>query len=103
MAKRLILRQDELKLTPEQVKKIKLLIAETRIKLKDRDEDIDTVTVALNTYIWESPFDTDTINTLAMEKLHLQVEKQRFIVKSFKKLNEILNKEQMDAFKISAK
>lgn len=103
MAKHLILKQDELKLTPEQVKKIKVLIAETRIKVRERDEDIDTVSVGLNTYMWDNPLETDTINMLAMERLNLQVEKQRFIIKSFRKLNDILTKEQRDAVKNSVK
>jgi Spy/CpxP family protein refolding chaperone len=103
MAKHLILRQDELKLTPEQVKKIKVLIAETRIKTRERDEDIDTVSVGLNTYLWENPLETNTINMLAMERLNLQVEKQRFIIKSFKKLSQILTKEQKDSLKASVK
>lgn len=100
-ADEIIKKQKELNVTDEQVVKIKELITLTLNEIMQRNAGIDAITVEINTISWESPFDMDPIEKLALEKQHLIAEKDKSVIGSYKKLSQLLTDEQREALKNS--
>ena len=84
----------ELGLSDEQTAKLKKLSTDVQKEMIRRDAGIKTLKVEIDTFMWESPFDQDSINNLVAERHHLEHEKDVYILSSFTKLNNILNEEQ---------
>lgn len=97
VARRVMAHQKELQISEEQVRLIKLLVADTKVKLREKDADIETVTVSANTFMWESPFAIDAITKLAEEKRNLIIEREKLVISSLEKLGGILTPEQKQA------
>jgi Spy/CpxP family protein refolding chaperone len=97
LARRVIAHKKELNLSEEQVRLITNVVADTKVKLMEKNADIETVTVSFNTLVWENPFAIDNITKLAEEKRNLTIEREKLVISSLEKLGAILTPEQKQA------
>lgn len=100
-ADEILKKQGTLKLTEDQLKRIKDLINATVNDMIQRNAGIDAITVEINTLSWEDPFDMGAIERLSLEKHNLMVEKDKSIIQALKKLKEILTEDQQKALRNS--
>lgn len=91
---KILTQKEQLKLTEEQVKRIEALKLEVNKNLTKQDADIETLTVEINTFMWEAPLDLEKTNALVAEKHELVKKKDQYLLFSMDKLNKILTSKQ---------
>ncbi|MEA3489394.1 MAG: hypothetical protein U9R44_03505 [Candidatus Omnitrophota bacterium] len=88
-----------LELSDEQVKQIKDLSKEVSKSLIRQDADIQTLTVEINTLMWEVPVNTEMITPLVAQKHELEKKKSQYLVSVHDKLIKIYTKNQLEKLK----
>ena len=85
-----------LELTDEQEQKIKELFRETKKAIIRYDARIKTLTVEIDTMMWEMPYDIGGVNELVAQKYNTKKEKAHYLVSAHDRLNKILTKKQIE-------
>ncbi|MFH1846843.1 MAG: hypothetical protein ABH869_04730 [Candidatus Omnitrophota bacterium] len=88
-----------LELSQEQTRQVKKLASDVRKWLIQQDAKIKTLTVEIDTIMWEFPFDTESVNSFISEKYRFEAEKAKHIIKSYELLNVLLNEDQKEILK----
>ncbi|MFC1549105.1 Spy/CpxP family protein refolding chaperone [Candidatus Omnitrophota bacterium] len=90
---------DKLKITNDQMKQIKALRVEVRKTIIQMDAGIETLSVEINTMMWETPFDMDMVNNLLAQKNDQVEERDKYIVDAHDRLYKILTPDQKNLLK----
>lgn len=89
----------KLGLSPDQANRITSLAKTVKKDLIKMNEQIKTLTVEVNTLMWESPANLDSTNDLVAEKYDIKKKKSLYLVKQTKNLTGILSREQLEKYK----
>ena len=88
--------QDELKVSDEQLNKIKELKVALKKDLIRKKADIKVIKVDIRSLLYEDEVDVDAVNRLIDQKYEIKKAKSKMVVESYAKLKKVLTKEQMD-------
>lgn len=91
--------QEELKLSDEQITKIKGLKIETKKNLIKQKAEIEIVALDIKAEMWKDTIDVAAINKLIDQKYELKKAKAKFLVEAYAKLKDILTEEQKNKLK----
>ena len=95
-ATRILNKKQELALTRDQASQIRALVADVQKRVIMQDAELKTLTVEVNTLMWEAPFNTEQVAPLIDRKHDLQKDKDHFLVASITRLYSFLRPEQID-------
>jgi len=95
----ILMNQEELGLTEEQVATIKDLKIATKKDLIKREAEIDLIAVDIKTALWQDTIDVAAVNALIDQKYMLKKEKTKALVAAYATLKNTLSTEQRQAFK----
>ena len=93
----LIMNQEELGLSDEQVAQIKELKYSTKKALISKKAEIELVIVDAKRALWNDPIDVEAVNALVDKKYTLKKEKAKTLVAAYAKLQSVLTAEQKKA------
>jgi len=95
----LIKNQEELKLTDEQVAKIKDLKIQAKKDLIMKKAEIEVLAIDIKSKLYEDTINIEEINKLVDQKYELKKEKAKFLIENFANLKNILTAEQKEELK----
>ena len=98
-ADKIMANRNELELTDDQFEKIKAITDNAKKVIIEQNAKIETLTVEINTFMWEAPFNTEEVNPLIAQKYDLKKEKAKYLLKSYVQLKSILSQDQKDKLK----
>jgi hypothetical protein len=91
--------QDELKVSDEQLSKIKELKVALKKDLIQKKAEIKIIKIDIRSLLHEHEVDVDAVNRLIDQKYEIKKAKSKMVVESYAKLKKVLSKEQMDNLK----
>jgi hypothetical protein len=91
----ILMNQQEIGLSEDQVKTIKSLKLETKKSLLRQDVEIEVLALDIKAKLWEHPLDQEGINKLIDQKYELKKAKAKSLVDAYAKLRAVLTEEQM--------
>jgi Spy/CpxP family protein refolding chaperone len=91
--------QDELKVSDEQLAKIKELKVALKKDLIRKKADIKIIKIDIRSLLQEHEVDIEAVNRLIDQKYEIKKAKSKMVVESYAKLKKVLSKEQMDNLK----
>ncbi len=97
----LLMHQEEMGLSDEQVSKIKSLKIGLKKDLIMRKAEIEIIGVDIKALLWEDSIDTEKVNILLEKKYQLKEKKAKALVKAMADLKAMLTPEQRDMCKKS--
>ena len=91
--------QDELKVSDEQLDKIKQLKVTLKKDLIQKKADIKVIKVDIRSLLHKDEVDLDAVNRLIDQKYEIKKAKSKMVVESYVNLKKVLTKKQMDNLK----
>ena len=98
-AHKLLMHQEELKLSEEQVGKIKNLKHSVKKDLVMKEAQIEVIGMDVKALLWEDVIDVDKVNALIEQKYDIKKAKAKMLVKAMADLKDILTDEQKKMMK----
>ncbi|HOY09380.1 MAG TPA: Spy/CpxP family protein refolding chaperone [Candidatus Omnitrophota bacterium] len=98
-AQMLLKHQEELKLSVEQVGKVKYLKLNVKKDLVMKGAQIKVIGLDVQSLLWEDAVDVDQVNALIEQKYDIKKAKAKMLVKALSDLNNILTDEQKKSLK----
>ena len=102
-AKMMIMNQEELALTDDQVKQIKDLKTAVKKEKIKREAEIDLLAVDIKAHLYEDKINVEAVDKLIDKKYDLKKEKAKFFVGEYAKLNGMLTEAQAKEMKSMCK
>jgi Spy/CpxP family protein refolding chaperone len=95
----LVMHQEELGLSDEQVEKIKALKYETKKQVIAQDAEIELAELDVKKAMWQDAIAVETVNPLVDRKFELKKEKAKMLIAAYADLQSILTAEQQKELK----